>query len=78
MFMRTYASSRVKRKSFYIIEKKCTPDAFVDISALHQNGIPIWRLHYTKLYKSAWNVSANNSQSVGPKDLRLGQIVYIQ
>ena len=51
--MRTYASSRVKRKSFYIIEKKCTPDAFVDISALHQNGIPIWRLHYTKLYKSA-------------------------
>ena len=49
--MRTYASSRVKRKSFY--RKKCTPDASVDISALHQNGTPIWRPHYTKLYKSA-------------------------
>ena len=41
-----------------------------------QNGTPIWRLH-TKLYKGAWNVSANNSETVGHKDLRLGQIVYI-
>ena len=31
----------------------------------------------TKLYKVAWNVSANNSQTVGHKDPRLGQIVYI-
>ena len=30
-----------------------------------------------KLYKGAWNVSANNSETVGHKDLRLGQIVYI-
>ena len=37
---------------------------------------PIWRLH-TKLYKGAWNVSANNSETVGHKDLRFGQIVYI-
>ena len=74
--MRTYASSRVKRKSFY--RKKCTPDASVDISALHQNGTPIWRPHYRKLYKSVRNVSANNSQTVGHKDLRLRQIVYIQ
>ena len=37
---------------------------------------PIWRLH-TKLYKGPWNVSANNSKTVGHKDLRFGQIVYI-
>ena len=42
---------------------------------VHQNGAPIWRLH-TKLYKGTWNVSANNSETVGHKDLRLGQIVY--
>ena len=36
---------------------------------------PIWRLH-TKLYKGAWNVSANNSETVGHKDLRFRQIVY--
>ena len=41
-----------------------------------QNGTPIWRLH-TKLYKGAWNVSANNSETVGHKNLKLGQIVYI-
>ena len=41
-----------------------------------QNGTTTWRL-YTKLYKGAWNVSANNSETVGHKDLRLGQIVYI-
>ena len=43
---------------------------------VHQNGAPLWRLH-TKLYKGAWNVSANNSETVGHQDLRLGQIVYI-
>ena len=37
---------------------------------------PIWRLH-TKLYKCAWNASANNSKTVGHKDRRIGQIVYI-
>ena len=36
----------------------------------------IGRLH-TKFYKGALNVSANNSETVGHKDLRLGQIVYI-
>ena len=41
-----------------------------------QNGTPIWRLH-TKLFNGAWNVSANNSKTVGHKDLRLGQILYI-
>ena len=43
---------------------------------VHQNAAPIWRLH-TNLYKGAWNVSTNNSETVGHKDLRLGQIVYI-
>ena len=34
-----------------------------------QNGTPMtWRLR-TKLYKGAWNVSANNSETVGHKDL---------
>ena len=41
-----------------------------------RNCPPIWRFH-TKLYKGAWNVSANNSETVGHKDLRFGQIVYI-
>ena len=63
--MRTYVSSRVKRKSFYRkSELQCT---------VHQYGVFI----YTKLYKGAWNVSANNSETVGHKDLRLEQIVYI-
>ena len=43
---------------------------------LDQNGTPKWCLH-TKLYKGVWNVLANNSETVGHKDLKLGQIVYI-
>ena len=31
----------------------------------------------TKLYKGVWNVSANNSETMGHKDRRLGKIVYI-
>ena len=49
---------------------------FPEVILVDKNGPPIWRLH-TKLYKVAWNVSSNNSESVGDKDLRLGQIVYI-
>ena len=41
---------------------------------MHQNSTPIF---HTKLYKGARNVSANNSETVGHKDLRLGPIVYI-
>ena len=29
------------------------------------------------LYKGAWNISANNPETVGHKDLRLKQTVYI-
>ena len=70
--MRTYASSRVKRKSFY---RKSKLQMFLLISGGHI-GAPIWRLR-TKLYKGAWNVSPNNSETMGHKDLRLGQIFYI-
>ena len=40
---------------------------------VHQYRVSI----YTKLYKGVWNVLANNSETVGHKDLRLEQIVYI-
>ena len=49
---------------------------FPAATLVHQNGTLFWRLH-TKLYKGAWNVSANNSETVGHKDLKRGQIVYI-
>ena len=35
-----------------------------------------WFCWFPEVYKGAWNVSANNSETVGHKDLRLGQIVY--
>ena len=74
--MRKYASSRVKRRRFY---RKSELQMFLLISGGHIVDSfcpPIWRLH-TKLYKGAWNVSATNSETVGHKDLRFGQIVYI-
>ena len=73
--MRTYASSRVNRKSFY---RKSELQMFLLISGGHiggPNGLPIWCLH-TKIYKVAWNVSANNSETVGHKDLRLIVVFY--
>ena len=39
-------------------------------------GTPTWRLH-TKLHKDAWNVSANDSETVSHKDLRLEKLIYI-
>ena len=74
--MRTYASSRVTRKSCH---RKSELQMFYWFPAailVDQKGTPIWRLH-TKLYQGAWNVLANNSETMGHKDLRLGQIVYI-
>ena len=74
--MHTYASSWVKKRAF--IEKvnsRCFC-LFPTAILVHQNGTPIWRLH-TKLNKGAWNISENYSETVGHKDLRLGQIVYI-
>ena len=66
MFMRTYASYRVKRKSFY---RKSELHIFLLISGGHIGG--------PKRYKGARNVLANHSETVSHKDLRLGQIVYI-
>ena len=69
-----YASSRVKRKNFY---GKRELQIFLLIFILVDSFCPpIWRLH-TKLYKGVWNVSGNNSETVGYRDLRFGQIVYI-
>ena len=69
MFMRTYASFRVNRKSFY---KKSELQMFLLISGGHIGrpfyGPPIW-CHHTKIYKVGWNISANNSETVGHKDL---------
>ena len=76
MFMCTYASSREKRRSFYRKSELQMSCWFPVAILVDQNGTPIWRLH-TKLYKGAWNVSVNNSETVGHKDLRLGKIVYI-
>ena len=58
MFVRTYASSRLKRKSFY---RKSELQMFLLISGV----------------QALQSVLANNSETVGHKDLRLGQIVYI-
>ena len=69
MIMRTYSS---EKKSFY---RQRVLQMFLLISGGHI-GAPIWRLH-TKLYKGAWNISANNSEAMGQKYLRLGQTVYI-
>ena len=61
--MRTYASFRVKRK------RKSELQMFLLISAAK------WRP--PQGYKGARNVSAKNSETVGHKDRRPGQIVYI-
>ena len=75
--MCTHASSRVKRKSFYRnSEFQMVLCWFPAAIFVYHNCTQVWRLH-TKLCKGAWNVSANNSETVGHKDLRLGQIVYI-
>ena len=72
-FMRTYASSRVKRKTCF---RKSELQMFLMISGGHI-GTPTWRLH-RKLYKGACNFSPNTSETVGHKDQRLGrEIVYI-
>ena len=65
--MPTYASSRVKRMRFY---RKSELQMFLLISGGHigaQNGAPIWR-HHTNIPSVV---------TMGHKDLRLGQIVYI-
>ena len=74
--MRTYASSWVKRKSFY---RNIEFQTFLLIYGGHigaQNRCTNMASPY-KALQFAWNVSANNSETAGHKDLRLGQIFYI-
>ena len=76
MSMRPYSSSRVKKRAF---NWKSELQMFLLISGGHI-GAPKrctnqWRLHKT-LYEGAWNVSANNSETVGHKDLRLIVVFY--
>ena len=71
--MRTYASSRVKRKSSY---RKSELQMFLLISGGHIGAPKLYTnmgSGHTKLYKGA----ANNSETVGHKDLRLGNCLYI-
>ena len=76
VLMHTYTSCRVKSKSIY---RKSELQMFLLISGGHTGGGPklYTNMASTKLYKGAWNVSANNSETVGYKDLRFGQIVCI-
>ena len=74
--MCTYASSRVKRKSFY---RKSELQIFLLISGGHI-GAPKRCTNMASPYKALQRcvyVSANNSETVGYKDLRLGKIVCI-
>ena len=73
--MRTYASSPVKRKSFY---RKSELQMFLLISGGHIGGLKR-STNMASPYKalqSCVNCSANYSETVGHKDLRFGQIVY--
>ena len=58
--MRTYASSRVKKKSFYRKSELQMTDVFVVFRRpyilVHQNGAPIWRLH-TKVRETFWQMT---------------------
>ena len=75
MFMCRYASFPVKRKRFY---RKSELQMFLLISGGHIGG-PTQYTNMASPYNALQrciNVSTNNSETVGHKDLRLGQIVY--
>ena len=63
--MRTYASSRVKRKSFY---RKSELQMFLLICGGRIGGQFLsTNMAPPKLYKGSWNISANNSETVATK-----------
>ena len=68
--MRTYASSRDKRKGFY---SKSDLQIYVFVDFRRQywytKTVPRWSLH-TKLCKGAENVSANNSETIRATKLK--------
>ena len=73
--MRTYASSRVKRKSFY---RKSELQMFMLISGGHI-GAPKLYTNMASPDKALQRwvkpyAPANNSETVGDKDLRLGKL----
>ena len=74
--MRTYASSRVKRKSFY---RKSELQMFLLISGSHIGG-PKWSTNMASPYKALQSCVKRfgkyYSETVGHKDVRFGQIVY--
>ena len=76
--MRTYAKSCMRRKSFYrkselqMLMLSLISGGHICVSKLYTNMASPY-----KVYNGAWNVSANNSETVGHIDLRLGKIVYI-
>ena len=76
--MRTYASSRVKRKSFY---RKKEPRTFLLISGGHTGRQSRLSTNMVSPYNAPQRcvktVSANNSETVDRKELRFGQVVYI-
>ena len=74
--MRTYASSRVKRKSFY---GKSELQMFLLISGGHIGGqfLSTSMASPYKALQRCVKCFGTNSETVGHKDLRFGQIVYI-
>ena len=77
--MRTYAKSCVRRKSFYRKSELqmlmlslisgghiCVPKQYTNMASPY------------KVYNGAWNVSANNSETVGHIDLRLVKLFIYQ
>ena len=80
VFMRTYAKSCVRRKSFY--SKSELQVLMLSLIMISGGHICVSKLYTNmaspyKVYNGAWNVSANKSETVGHIDLRLGKIVYI-
>ena len=70
--MRTYAKSCVRRKSFY----RKSELQMLMLSLISGGHICVPKLYTNmaspyKVYNGAWNVSANNSETVGHIDLRL-------
>ena len=77
--MRTYAKSCVRRKSFYrkselqMLMLSLFSGGHICVSKLYTNMASPY-----KVYNGAWNVSANNSETVGHIDLRLVKLFIYQ
>ena len=67
----------LERKSFYRKSEHQIFYWFPAAKFVYQNCTQIWRLH-TKLYNGAWDVSANNSETVGHIDLRREKLFIYQ